>query len=77
MSGFESQSAYMAIKRGSRVPIGYFVDPKTLEDVSGRKGQTLTKERGGKWGVRVDGRSGPNLVIPENQLTEIPWKDGE
>jgi hypothetical protein len=60
------------VKRGSRIKVRYFVDPKTLEAFSNRKGQILTKERGGKWGVRIDGRSGPNLVIPESQLQEIP-----
>lgn len=65
------------MKRGSRIQVRYFVDSKTREDMSGRKGQILTRERGGKWGVRIDGRSGPNLVIPENQLKEIPWEEGE
>lgn len=65
------------MKRGSRIKVRYFVDSKTRDDVSGLKGQILTKERGDKWGVRIDGRSGPNLIIPENQLEEIPWEKGE
>ncbi|UMO76357.1 hypothetical protein SEA_TOMAS_210 [Streptomyces phage Tomas] len=63
------------MKMGSRVQIGYFVDAKTMTDYSGKKGQVLTRERGGKWGVRIDGVTGPNKVIPENQLTEIEWDE--
>lgn len=65
------------MKMGSRIEVRYFVDSKTMTDYSGQKGQALTKERGGKWGVRIDGRNGPNLIIPENQLKEIPWNEGE
>lgn len=63
------------MKMGSRVRVRYFV--KNGIDYSGKKGQALTKERGDKWGVRIDGRSGSNLVIPQNQLEEIPWERGE
>lgn len=65
------------MKRGSRVRVKYFVDTKTMTEYSGKKGQALTKERGNKWGIRIDGRYGPNLVIAEAQLQEIPWEDGE
>ncbi|ASR76589.1 hypothetical protein SEA_WATERMOORE_199 [Streptomyces phage Watermoore] len=65
------------MRMGSRVEVKYFVDTKTMTDYSGKKGQALTRERGGKWGVRIDGREGPNLVIPEKQLKEIPWTEGE
>lgn len=63
------------MKMGSRVRVKYFVERGV--DYSGKKGQALSKERGNKWGVRIDGRSGRNLVIPANQLEEIPWEEGE
>ncbi|AIW02663.1 hypothetical protein AXJ18_gp111 [Streptomyces phage Jay2Jay] len=62
---------------GSRIQVKYFVDTKTMTDYSDSKGQALTRERGNKWGVRIDGRKGPNLIIPEGQLKEIPWEQGE
>ncbi len=67
----------MYVRIGSRVRDRYFVDTKTMTDYSGQKGQTLIKERGKKWGVRIDGREGTPLIIPENQLEEIPWENGE
>lgn len=60
---------------GSRIEVAYFVQDGV--DYSNKKGQAVTRERGHKWGVRIDGREGKLLIIPENQLHEIPWGKSE